>query len=208
MTRHSTLSRLYPWYKSGLVWSTLSILQYPISHKISEGYPGISRMSSYPGISQYKSGFGRVSLFQMFKLNVSSSSLSVFTFSSLMFPSGTLVHLNSGMISRYSSYTWIHIWIHRSWNVTYEFMIMKSYMNSWYEFRYEFMIMKNIVNSYVRIHMYEFTSEFMLVNSWSWNHIWIHMYEFMCEFSAMNNIVKSWLNFWKWIHIWNHGWIH
>ena len=29
------------------------------------GYPGISRMSSYPGISQYKSGFGRVSLFQM-----------------------------------------------------------------------------------------------------------------------------------------------
>ena len=122
--------------------------------------------------------------------------------------SGTLTHPNSGMISRYSSYTWIHIWIHRSWNVTYEFMIMKSYMNSWYEFRYEFMIMKNIVNSYVRIHMYEFTSEFMLVNSWSWNHIWIHMYEFMCEFSAMNNIVKSWLNFWKWIHIWNHGWIH
>ena len=44
--------------------------------------------------------------------------------------SGTLVHLNSGMISRYSSYTWIHIWIHRSWNVTYEFMTMKSYMNS------------------------------------------------------------------------------
>ena len=23
----------------------------------------------------------------------------------------------------------------------------------------------------------------------------MHMYEFMCEFSAMNNIVKSWLNF-------------
>ena len=27
--------------------------------------------------------------------------------------SGTLTHPNSGMISRYSSHTWIHIWIHR-----------------------------------------------------------------------------------------------
>ena len=33
------------------------------------GYPGISRMSSYPGISQYKSGLGRVSLFQMASLS-------------------------------------------------------------------------------------------------------------------------------------------
>ena len=41
-----------------------------------------------------------------------------------------VVHMNSDMISQYSSYTWIHIWIHRSWNVTYEFMITKSYMNS------------------------------------------------------------------------------
>ena len=29
------------------------------------GYPGISRMSSYPWIFQYKLGFGRVSFFQM-----------------------------------------------------------------------------------------------------------------------------------------------
>ena len=44
-------------------------------------------------------------------------------------------------------------------------MIMKFYMNSWYELRYEFMIMKNIVKSYVGIHKFEFISEFMLMNS-------------------------------------------
>ena len=47
-------------------------------------------------------------------------------------------------------------------------MIIKSFMNSLYEFRYEFMIMKNdIVKSYVRIHMYKFisTSKFMQVYS-------------------------------------------
>ena len=31
----------------------------------SLGYPGISCMSSYPGISQYRLGFGRVLFFQM-----------------------------------------------------------------------------------------------------------------------------------------------
>ena len=31
--------------------------QYPISHKISEGYPGIGHMSGYPGISFTKLGY-------------------------------------------------------------------------------------------------------------------------------------------------------
>ena len=138
----------------------------------------------------------------------SEFSLRGFKGSAMTFSSGLetfkLVPMISGMLSQYSSHTWIHIWIHRSWNVAYEFTIMKSYMNSLYEFISEFMIMNNIMKSYVWIHMYEFIYEIMSLNSWLWNHIWHHIADLIFEFSAVKNIVKSWLNSWKWIHIWNH----
>ena len=104
-----------------------------------------------------------------------------------------LVHMISGMISRYSSYTWIHIWILRSWNVANQFMIMKSYMNTWYEFRYKFVIMKNIV-------MWNHISEFTCMKLWI--QIWIHA-AIICEFIIMNSCVNSVL----WRISWNHGWI-
>ena len=43
------------------------ILAYPKTSFLSRvipGYPGIGHMSGYPGITRYKSGYGRVSLFQ------------------------------------------------------------------------------------------------------------------------------------------------
>ena len=54
----------------------------------------------------------------------------------------TFALMKSGMIS---DILHLHIWIHRSWSVAYEFMIMKSYMNS-YEYVREFSAVKNIVN--------------------------------------------------------------
>ena len=106
--------------------------------------------------------------------------------------SGTLVSL----ISLYFSYTWIHIWIHRSWNrwnVAYKFMIIKSYVNSWYEFiiwihdheKYREIIHQNLYmnsskNSLCWIHI--------------WNHIWIHTMD-----SSLNSVL--------WRISWNHGWI-
>ena len=44
------------------------IFAYPKTTFLSRlipGYPGIGHRSGYPGISRYKSGFGRVSFFQM-----------------------------------------------------------------------------------------------------------------------------------------------
>ena len=124
--------------------------------------------------------------------------------------SGTLVPMISGMISWNSSYTWIQIiWIHRSWNVTYEFMIMKYYiihnmnsdmnsdMNSW---------SWRILWNHVRIHMYEFIHEFMLEFMIMKSHMNSN-YEFMNEFSAMKNLVILWLKSYKWIHIWK-SWLN
>ena len=108
-------------------------------------------------------------------------------------PSGIFVPQISYMLSLYFSYSWNLIWIYRSWNVAYEFMIMKYYLNSWLEFRYEVIIMKNIVN-HIRIHTYELVQEFRLLNSYIWSHIWIHVMT-----SPMNSVT--------WRISWNHGWI-
>ena len=90
--------------------------------------------------------------------------------------------MNSGMISRYSSWHWIHTWLHENWIHVwfhgYEFILMNSYMNSYtwiqsYDFTIFFMIMNSYMNSYY---------EFMIMNSYAtfhdlWIHIWIHVYE-------------------------------
>ena len=53
------------------------------------------------------------------------------------------------MISRYSSWSWIHIWIHimNSYKISWSWIHMWHFMT--YEFIYEFMYMKNIVKSYL-----------------------------------------------------------
>ena len=135
-----------------------------------------------------------------------------FPHSSHFSSSGTLVSIISGMISRYSSYIWMHIWIHKSWNVAYEFMIMKSY--------HKFMIWNHTL---IWVHIWISWIHLWIHRSWRilWNHMskfifmnssmnlccWIHDYAII-EISAMTNIVKSWLNSYKWIHIWNDGWIY
>ena len=43
----------------------LPVLVRTFLSRLVPGYPGIGHMSGYPGISLYKSGYGRVSLFQM-----------------------------------------------------------------------------------------------------------------------------------------------
>ena len=57
--------------------------------------------------------------------------------------------MNSDMNSRYSSWSWIHTWIHimNSYKISWSWIHMWHFMT--YEFIYEFMYMKNIVKSYL-----------------------------------------------------------
>ena len=67
-----TVSLLIPTYTRegypGISHYKNLILGYPKTTFLSRlilGYPGISHSSGYPGISRYRSGYGRVSFFQM-----------------------------------------------------------------------------------------------------------------------------------------------
>ena len=82
--------------------------------------------------------------------------------------------MNSGMISRYSSYHWIHTWIH------------------YYEFIHDFIIMNSTAWIHIWIHTYEFWHMISRYSSWSWIHIWIHI---MNSYATFHDL---------WIHIWIH----
>ena len=53
----SQLLAFLRWKSEQLVWFSQVKPQYPISHKISEGYPWIGHMSGYPRISYTKLGY-------------------------------------------------------------------------------------------------------------------------------------------------------
>ena len=65
---YTDLYRVIPKRDPGISHYKNLILAYPKTSFLSRlipRYPGIGHMSDYPGISRCKSGYGRVSLFQM-----------------------------------------------------------------------------------------------------------------------------------------------
>ena len=94
------------------------ILAYPKTSFLSRlipGYPGIGHMSGYPGITLYKSGYGRVSLFQrLFSIILVHIQYS---------PERVLIWVKYRV--------WGFIWNLGIHDFRYEFMIFFKYMNSY-----------------------------------------------------------------------------
>ena len=65
-------------------------------------------------------------------------------------PAGAQTWTQTWTLPPYSSWSWIHIWIHimNSYTISWSWIHMRHFMT--YEFIYEFMYMKNIVKSYLK----------------------------------------------------------